>query len=233
MPQILLPPSGGRSTTAAQGQSDVRDDHVFSAALLSSGGQGDVVTFTIPKGQNIPTLRGAAITDTTFGHQLKYSPLTTNMTKAGETGSGIGDVGVRSIAIDVEASPYTAAGAQSTYGAGPLEMADIQNKVSFTLKVGQKEMTKGALRWYGSGGGAGGTLAVATTATTTTLFPALLRNGDAGPRKFRVPIMIERNDTVEGVLNAAGALVFSVTTGIGQPTLVWVNLYSNVRGDVR
>ena len=47
--------------------------------------------------------------------------------------------------------------------------------------------------------------------------------------------MIERTDTLEAIVGVApnSSLTLSTATGTGQPTLVWINLASNVSGDVR
>lgn len=226
MPSMMLPAPVGRSPTAVPGTSDVRDDNVYSAGVLAHGATGQLSLFTIPKGQAIPEIKGTAIAQTTQSHQTNYTDLTTNLNKAGEFGSGVGDASVRAIAINVEAA-YAGG---TAYGAGEREVKEIQSKVSFVFKLGQKEMLKGPAMLFGASGGAEGS--VATTVTATTV--ALVRNGN-GPRRLKIPIAIHRSDTVEGVLAVAGSggLSFTTATGEGQPTLVWVHLFSTIRSDAR
>jgi hypothetical protein len=57
--KLFLPDASLRSPTAVQGTSDMRDENVFSALVLQSGGAGNQTLFTNPRGQAIPSLRGA------------------------------------------------------------------------------------------------------------------------------------------------------------------------------
>lgn len=230
--QALLP-KGIRSATAAPGYNDIRDDEIYSAGVLQYGGQSEMTLFTVPKGQGIPYLRGAAITATTNGWQATYSDLTTNLAKAGELGSAIGDVAVRCIYATIEQAAYSATtGAFNTYGATPWDVQDILEKVYFKLKVGGKTYIQGQLFRFPSGGGAYG--AISTTQTGVSM--GTVGNGMPGKgRPLRFPIVIERTDTLEAIVGVApnSSLALSTTTGTGQPTLLWINLASNVGGDVR
>lgn len=233
--KLVLPANVGRSPTAVPDTSDVRDDNVYSAGVVAHGATGQMSLFTVPKGQTIPELKGSAITATTNDHQTTYTDLTTNLNKAGEVGSGIGDLSVRAIAVDVEPKYFTDAGAaNSSYGAGPRELAEIQAKMSLIFKIGQKEMTKGKLSWYGTAAGIYGDVAISTTLNASTLNAALVRNGTE-PRRFKMPLLIHRSDTIECILQVAGSTGLSFTTqsSLGQPTLVWVQLFSTIRGDAR
>lgn len=233
MSMTALLPRGMRSQTAAPGYDDVRDDEIYSAGLLQHGGQSEISLFTVPKGQAIPYLRGSSITATTNGYQSTYSDLTTNLAKAGELGSGIGDVGVRAIYATIEQASYSATtGAYNTAGATPWDVQDILAKMYLRLKVGQKTYIQGPLFRFPSGGGAQGS--ISTTQTGVSM--GVVGNGIPGRgRPLKMPIMVERSDTLEVVLGVGSnsSLNFSTTTGTGQPTLLWVNLASNVGGDVR
>jgi hypothetical protein len=233
MSMTALLPRGARSQTAAPGYDDVRDDEIYSAGLLQHGGQSEISLFTVPKGQAIPYLRGSSITATTNGYQSTYSDLTTNLAKAGELGSGIGDVGVRAIYATIEQASYSATtGAFNTTGATPWDVQDILAKMYLRLKVGQKTYIQGPLFRFPSGGGAQGS--ISTTQTGVSM--GVVGNGIPGRgRPLKMPIMVERSDTLEVVLGVGSnsSLSFSTTTGTGQPTLLWVNLASNVGGDVR
>lgn len=232
--KLVLPANVGRSPTAVPDTSDVRDDNVYSAGVVAHGAASQLSLFTVPKGQTIPEIKGSAITATTNDHQTTYTDLTTNLNKAGEMGSGIGDISVRAIAVNVEGKYFTDAGAASIYGAGPRELQEIQSKMSFVFKIGQKEMTKGPLMTYGCSGGVYGDASISTTLNASTLNTAFVRNSD-GPRRFKMPILIHRSDTVEALLQVAGTTGLSFTTqsALGQPTLIWVHLFSTIRGDAR
>ena len=230
--QALLP-RGTRSATAAPGYTDVRDDEVYSSGVLQHAGQSDMSLFTVPKGQSIPYLRGSSITATTNGWQTLYSDLTTNLGKAGELGNGIGDIAVRAIFATIEQAGYNAStGAYTTYGATPWDVTDILAKVWLKLKVGQKTYIQGQLFRFPSAGGPVGS--ISTTQTNVSM--GFVNNGVPGRgRPLKMPIVIERTDTLEAVIGVAAnsSLSFSTTTGTGQPTLLWINLASNVGGDVR
>lgn len=229
--QVLLP-KGIRSATAAGGYQDVRDDEVYSAGLLQNGGQSEMTLFTVPKGQGIPFLRGSAITATTNGWQATYSDLTTNLAKAGELGSAIGDIAVRCIYATIEQASYSSTtGAFTTYGACPWDVQDILSKTYLKLKVGGKTYIQGQVFRFPAGGGAYGS--ISTTQTGVSM--GVVGNGMPGKgRPLKLPIVIERTDTLEAIVGVApnSALTLSTTTGTGQPTLLWINLASNVGGDV-
>lgn len=230
--QALLP-KGIRSATAAPGYNDIRDDEIYSAGVLQYGGQSEMTLFTVPKGQSIPYLKGSAITASTNGWQATYSDLTTNLAKAGELGSAIGDVAVRAIFATLEQASYSSTtGAYTTYGATPWDVQDITAKVYFKLKVGGKTYIQGPLFRFPAGGGAVGS--VSTTQTGVSM--GTVGNGMPGKgRPLRFPIVIERTDTLEAIVGVApnSSLTLSTASGTGQPTLLWVNLASNVGGDVR
>lgn len=232
-------PNGGRSVTAAPGYSDFRDDEVYSAGVLQHGGSSQMTLFSIPKGQAIPSLKGSTITTTAQPHQQLYSDLTTNLNKAGELGNGIGDIAVRKIHLTVEQAGYTqSSGVPLAFGATAKQLFEINSKCFFKLTVGQKDQIKGPLYRFGSGGGVYGNPGVATTATTTTVISTIASNGVPGPggRVLKMPINVARSDTLEAQIGVAAnaSLTFQDSASAdGQPTLVWVNLVSNVRADVR
>lgn len=229
--KLLLPDASFRSNTAVPDQADLRDENVYSACVLQHGASGQTQLFSVPKGQAIPRLSGAGITVPTSAHQVTYTELTTNITQAGQLGSALGDSSVRGIGIELE-NAYAAAGALNTYGAGQQEVAEILGKCFFQLRIGGKKQIEGPLKYFPSPGGLNG--AVSTTATTSTV--SFVNNGFPGSyRRLRLPIMVGRTDTVEGTVGIAGgtALVFSVTSGIGQPVLVGCSLMSLIKGDAR
>lgn len=233
MPEaIILPDPRFRSNTAQPDVSDGRDENNFSAIVVGHGGAGQQKAFTVPQGQAIPRLVGAGIAPTA-AHQLTHSELTTNFTKAGEAGSAIGDFAVRAIGITFENGYYDGSGVLNTsYGMGQQEVNEVLSKTFFQLKIAGKKQIEGATFMFPASGAAYGGMATTETGVTVSA----LNNGWPGSmRKLKIPILVGRTDTVEGVFGVAGSssLVFSTTTGIGQSSLVWFNLYSIVGGDVR
>ena len=210
----------------------MRDENVFSALVVQHGGAGQQKVFTVPQGQAIPRLAGSGITVPTSNHQVTYTELTTNLTKAGELGSSIGDAALRGIGITIENAYYDSSGVLNTYGAGQQEVAEILGKTFFQLKIAGKKQIEGAAWMFPAHGGTYGSLS--TTETEVTV--SQLGNGAPGRgRALKLPILVARNDTLEGNYGVAGgdSLTFSVTSGIGQPCLVYFSLLATVKGDVR
>jgi hypothetical protein len=233
----LVLPSAVRSPTAVPGKSDMRDENIYSAVVVAHGGSTQNKVFTVPQGQNIPQIRGAAIAPAQ-PHHLVHSDLTTNITQAGQLGSGIGDCSFRAIGITIENAPYPAAAGAGgvaslgAYGAGPTEMAEILNKTAFEFKVGGKSQSKGAAFMYPSVGGLWGSFTTTGAATSA----GITQNGWPGnPRRLKIPILAGRTDVLEGILSLGNgaSYVFSTTAGAGQETLIWVVLLTLVKGDVR
>lgn len=237
--QIILPDPRFRSPTAVGDKSDGRDENIYSALVIAHGGAGQQKVFTVPQGQQIPRLVGAGIAPTA-AHQLTHSELTTNLSKAGEAGSAIGDFAIRGLGITFENAWYDAngiingqaGGANTGYGMGQQEVYDTLSKTFFQLKIAGKKQIEGATFMFpATGAGYGG---IATTEATVTV--SSLNNGWPGSsRKLKLPILVARTDTIEGVFGVASSssLVFSATTVTGQSSLVWFNLHSIVGGDVR
>lgn len=229
---MYMPDGRFRSPTAVPGKADVRDDHVYSSIVLAHGGTGQQKIFTNPQGQAIPTLKGAAITVAQV-HQLTYTEITTNLTQAGQLGSAVGDASIRAIGISIEQAGYNpVGGAVNAWGATQMEAADIASKVFFQFKIASKVQIMGPVWAFPAAGGVFGSMA--TTANNVT--QGLVANGPNGlPRKLKLPILVARTDTLEGVVGVAGAasLAFSTTTGAGQASLLTVMLFALVKGDVR
>jgi hypothetical protein len=232
----LILPSAIRSPTAVPGKSDMRDENVYSSLVVAHGGSQLTKIFSVPQGQTIAAMKGSSIT-IAAAHHLTHSDLTTNITQAGQLGSGIGDASFRAIGITIEQAPiFNAAlsgqGSIATYGAGPQETADILCKTFFEFKVGGKSQSKGAVFMYPSVGGLFGYVNANASATTS----GVLQNGWPGtPRKQKIPILAGRTDVIEGLVGLGNgtSYVFGLTTGGGQETLVFVTLLTLVKGDVR
>jgi hypothetical protein len=230
MSRLLLPDNRSTSATAVAGKGDVRSENLFSSLVMGHGGSTPQKVFTVPQGQAIPRLMGAGIAPTAT-HQLVHNELTTNFNKAGEAGSAFGDFTIKQINIHVEQAYYDGSGVLNTYGAGQQETMEILHKTYFQLKISGKKYIEGPTFMFPTLGGAHG--AVSTTETGVTV--SALTNGwpGAGRRLGKFPILVERTDSIEGVVGTGGTLAFSVTTGVGQSTLCWYNLDVVVRGDVR
>lgn len=231
--KLFLPDASLRSPTAVQGKSDMRDENVFSALCLQSGGAGNQTLFGNPRGQQIPGLRGAAIAVTPNPHQATYTELTTNITQSGQLGSSIGDASFRSIGIVIENAYYTpGTGAMNSYGGGQQEIAEILAKTFFQIRIGGKLQVQGPAHAFPASGGLYGS--IATTGNAATV--AAVGNGWPGSmRRLKLPILVARTDTVEATYGVAGgsSLLFSTPATPGQPTLVWVNIHALVKGDAR
>lgn len=233
MASFVLPDNRNRSSTALDGKSDMRDENLYSSLVVTHGGSGQQKIFTVPQGQTIPQMKGSSINATTNAHQLTYSDLTTNLTKAGEFGSGIGDVAVRNVGLTLEQAGYTlSSGAQAAFGAGAQEVPDVIAKTHFKLTIAGKDQIQGPMFTFPAGGGVWGSVSTSGNAATV----AFAQNGaGTGSRKLAIPILIARNDTVQGTVSTgnSAAYAFSVTSGAGQPCLLWCTLKCHVRGDVR
>jgi len=232
-PRMLVPTPVFRSPTAMGGKSDFRDEMVYSALLLQHGGAGQQKLFTIPQGQQIPFLRGAGITASANAHQTTYTETTTNLGKAGELGSGIGDAAIRAIGITIETAAVTlATGVPRAFGATQFEVSDILAKSFVQLKVGNKPQITGPVWGFPAAGGAMGSISTTGNAATASI----ASNGWVGSlRRLKIPIPVARNDALEAVYGVAGgaSLAFSNTATDGQPCLLWIMTYCNVGGDVR
>lgn len=237
--QLYFPDASLRSPTAVPGRSDIRDMHIYSALVAQHGGAGNTTIFGVTRGQPIPRLAGAGITVPTSAHQVNYTELTTNILQSGQFGSSIGEASIRAIGIDIENAyvagsvhGVAAAGDLNTYGAGQQEINEILAKMFLQFKVGGKLQNEGPLRYYPAAGGPTG----AVSSTGNSVVVSALSNGlPATYRRLKAPILIARTDTVEATIGVAGgdSLAFSVTTGIGQPVLVWCNLLAATKGDAR
>lgn len=225
-------PAGPRSATAVSGVTDRRDENIYSAAVLQSTGGGPVSMFTVPKGGAIPALQGT-VTATANAWQTKYSDTTTNLEKAGELGDGIGDAAIRGIALHLEPNGVLANATVTAYGAGQLEQADCERKLSFELRVSKKPMFKAPYFALPSVGGALVSNLGATAATTSL---STATNGRPGAiRRLITHIMVSRRDTLEGVIATGNSsvLLFRSSASDGIPTLLWCILPASVRGDAR
>lgn len=228
---LYMPDGRLRSATAVPGKSDVRDDMIYSAVVLAHGGAGVQKSFTVPQGQAIPSLKGSTITLAQAHHTL-FTEATTNVAQAGQLGAAIGDASVRSIGLRLEAAPVKQDGSVDTYGATQQELAEVTSKVYFQFKIAGKIQTQGPVPSFPANGGIFGSLAV----TASGAARSLATNGALGvPKKLKLPILISRTDTIEGVVGVAGsaALVFRTTTGEGAASLLMVELQALVKGDVR
>lgn len=228
---MYFPDGRFRSPTAVPGKAAIRDEHVYSAVVLAHGGSGSTKIFKNPQGQTIPSLKGSSIT-VAQAHQITYTEVTTNLDKAGELGSALGDAAIRAIGLTLEQVGYGLAGAVNTWGATPLEVADVASKCYFQFKNSASIQIQGPIWSFPSAGGLFG----AVTSTANAVTQGILNNGAMGmSRRLKVPILVARNDSLEGVVGVAGSssLVFSTTTGAGQASLLTCMMYVLTKSDVR
>jgi hypothetical protein len=226
--KVLVPDASFRSPTAVPGKSDMRDENIYSALIVSHGANGQTTVFTVPRGQTIPIL-GNGVAQ---AHQRTYTELTTNISQAGQLGAAIGDASIRKIGITIESAYYDASGAINTYGAGQQEVNEILAKCYFQLRIAGKLQIQGPAMFFPSSGHAFG--AISTSETTVTA--AVMNTGHPGVlRALKLPILVGRTDTVEGTFGVAGGatLAFTNTSTPYQPCLVWFNIHALVKGDAR
>jgi hypothetical protein len=226
--KVLLPDASFRSPTAVPGKSDMRDENIYSAVVVSNAANGQTTVFTVPRGQNIPVL-GTGVAQ---AHQRTFTELTTNISQAGQLGAAIGDASLRRIGISIENGYYDASGVLNTYGAGQQEVNEILSKTFFQLRIAGKLQIQGPTSFFPASGGAFGSISTTESAVTVSA----LGNGWPGQlRGLKIPILVGRTDTVEGVFGVAGgaSLAFSVSGAPAQPCLMWFNIHALVKGDAR
>jgi len=236
--ELLLLDARNRSSTAVDDKADMRDENIYSSIVVGFGGAGTQKLFTVPQGQAIPRLVGAGVAPTA-AHLLTHDVHSTNLTKAGEAGSALGDFSIRAIGVGFESGWYDDEGVLNTYGMGQQEVMEMQSKTFFRLLIAGKKQIEGSIDMFPAYGGVYGGISTTTTAVTVST----VTNGWPGTNRRlhrKLPILVSRTDTIEGVLGvAAGAtLTFSVAgtpqePSVGQCSLVRCNLTSNVKGDVR
>lgn len=231
MPQMLFPDPRGRSPTAAPGQSAGRDENIYSAIVVGHGGAGTQKLFTVPEGQAIPRLVGAGIVPTAQ-HMLNHTKLTTNLGKAGEVGSAIGELSIRSIGVGFEQAYYDSSGVLNTYGTGQQEQAELMAKTFIIFRISGTKQIEGPTSFFPTPGALfGGSASTANNKTVT-----FMNNGwPNGGRRLKLFLPAGRADQIEAEFGTGGGvtLTFSVTSGVGQSSLLWCNLWCGVMADVR
>lgn len=224
--KMLLPDASFRSPTAVEGKSDMRDENIYSAVVVSDGANGQTTVFTVPKGQTIPLLGNG----TAAAHQRTFTELTTNISQAGQLGAAIGDASVRRIGIGYETAWYDASGVQNTFGMSQREVSEVNSKCFFQLRIAGKLQIQGPVQFFPSSGGVFGSISTTESAVTV----AQVNNGWPGQlRGLKIPVLVGRTDTVEGIFGIAGGASLSFTTSNGNPSLVWFNLHALIKGDAR
>lgn len=231
MPQMLFTDPRFRSPSAAAGQSGGRDENIYSSLVLGTGASGTNKMFTVPEGQQIPRLMGAGIAPTAQ-HQLTMTKLNTNLGKAGEVGSAIGELSIRSIGIGFETAYYATGGALNTYGMGQQEVSETMAKTYLIFRISGTKQIEGPTQFFPAPGAVFGSIAATTNNQTT----AFVNNGwPGGGRRLKVFLPAARTDQLEVEFGTAGgvSLTFSVGSGVGQSSLVWCNMWCGVMADVR
>jgi hypothetical protein len=231
MPQMLFTDPRMRSPSAAAGLSGGRDENIYSAIVVGHGGAGTQKMFTVPEGQAIPRLVGAGIAPTAQ-HLLNHTKLTTNLGKAGEVGSAIGELSIRSIGVGFESAYYDVNGALNTYGMGQQEVFEMLSKTFLIFRISGTKQIEGPTSFFPTPGNAFGALATTENSVTVS---ALSNGWPGGGRRLKVFLPAARTDQLEVEFGTAGgvSVSFSATTGVGQSSLVWCNLWCGVMADVR
>lgn len=232
MPQMLFTDPRFRSPSAASGQSGGRDENIYSCLVAGYGGSGTQKMFTVPEGQTIPRLVGAGIAPTAQ-HLLTMTKLNTNLGKAGEVGSAIGEISIRSIGIGFEQAYYNANGGLNTYGFGQQEVMETLSKTFLIFRISGTKQIEGPTSFFPAPGGASGSTATTANAVGSQ---TILTNGWPGQgRRLKVFLPAARTDQLEVEFGTAGgvSLNYSVNNGVGQCSLIWCNLWCGVMADVR
>ncbi len=229
--QMLFPDPRLRSPTAVPGKSGGRDENIYSSIVVGYGGAGTQKLFTVPEGQAIPRLVGSGIAPTAQ-HLLNHTKLTTNLGKAGEVGSAIGELSIRSIGIGFEQGYYSSTGVLNTYGYGQQEAAETMAKTFMIFRISGTKQIEGPTNFFPAPGALFG--AVSTTRNNSSV--NFLNNGwPGGGRRLKVFLPAARTDQLEVEFGTGGGvtLTFSVASGVGQSSLVWCNLWCGVMADAR
>lgn len=232
MSQFIVPSPDFRSPAAAPDQSGMRDDQVYSAVCVGNGATGSVNAFAQGQGGQIQSI-GSTTNQQAF--QKTFSLATTNLSQSGVVGSNIGDIGIREIGLNVQPAFYKVAAnvtAQSLYGAGPQEVTEILNKMSYQLNLINKPMQQGPLFAFPAVGGPTGGYAVSMfAAAAATNLVGLQTNGTPGrPRKLEVVLVLARIDTIQAIFTVAGG--DSLTFSADCPSLIWNTFLCNVAADL-
>jgi len=228
---MLFPDPRFRSPTAASGQSGGRDENIYSSLVVGFGGSGTQKIFTVPEGQSIPRLMGAGIAPTAQ-HLLTMTKLNTNLGKAGEVGSAIGELSIRSIGIGFETGYYDTNGVLNTYGMGQQEVSEMMAKTFLIFRISGTKQIEGPTTFFPAPGAVFGS----ASSTKNNAINAFLNNGwPNGGRRLKVFLPAARTDQLEVEFGTAGgvSLNFSVNSGVGQSSLVWCNMWCGVMADVR
>jgi hypothetical protein len=235
----IMFPKTAMSATAAKGKVSIIHDVIFSSIVVAYGGSSQQKLFTVPQGQSILAMKGSTMT-ITEAHQTTHTEMTTSQEKAGELGTGIGDVSVRGISVVFEAAPplydSTNKGSFATYGATPQEVAEALSKMYMQFKIGGVIASQGPLWVFPQFNGFSGGMSISSTKNDAVKVTGFGSNGPmAGWPRKRIPLQIARNDTIAAVVNTANgaSLVHSVSSTPGQPYLLYCCLDSLIRGDVR
>ena len=234
MARSMLPGTKFRSQTAAQNIGDICDKVIYSSIVAGHGGGAPAKAFTVPQGQAIARMMGSGIAPTE-AHHLIHDYHSTNMEKAAEVAGSIGSAAVRGISVQLEVAKPLPATLFGTFGATPQDVCDFLSKVFCQFRIGGKDMISGPVTIFPSQGGPNGSTSIAVG----PLFTGSMTNGSnisAGQgRRLKIPIQVDQTDIISMVFQGGNGatLVFAVTSGVGQATLVTTLLSAFTRGEVR
>jgi hypothetical protein len=232
MARSFFPAPKFRSNTALPGYGNVADKTIYSSIVAGHGGGAAQRAFTVGISGAIVRFMGAGIAPTE-AHHLLHDYHSTNLEKPSEVAGSIGDARIRGISVKLETARPLAAGGFGTYGMTPADVCEFLSKVYCKLFVGGNEQIVAPVDHFPAAGGPQGVVFTAAAATAT----GMASNGNSllGGRKLKVAIPLGQTDLVSMQFSCGNGatLTFSVTTGVGQASLVTTYLSAFTRGDVR
>ena len=145
----------------------------------------------------------------------------------------IGNSRIRGISVQCEVARPLAAGSFGTYGMTPADLCEFLAKVYCKFYIGGNEEIVAPVSHFPAMGGPAGTVFCAAAATAT----GVLTNGSSmvGGRKLKIALPLGQTDLVSMAFACGNGstLTFSVTSGVGQSSLVTTFLSVFAKKDVR
>lgn len=246
----MIAPQPQTSSTAVAGKTDALDRAVYSAVVVAQGAQGELVAFSNSTGQPIQSRLPSGLPATALPAFMQtHSDATTNLTEPSRPGASLGELGVRAIGVNIQASfqPSTSypGGATPTipttpgaYGSTADDLLEITGKMSLEFKISNKQYDIGPLWSYPAIGGVSGSAAASQygqNPATANVY-SLAQNTLGQRRNYIAPIQIARNDNIKALLKVAAGdtLLLGLNTQYHyQPTLLTVVMMCNAFGDLR
>jgi hypothetical protein len=232
MARSYFPKPTNRSNTALPGQGSISDKTIYSSIVAAQGGSSAARAFTTAQSAAIVRFMGSGIAPTE-AHHLLNDWHSTNLEKPSEVAGSIGDARIRGISVQCEVAGPLNAGSFTTYGMTPQDLCEFLSKVYCKFYIGGNEEIVAPVSHFPAAGGPAGTVFCAAAATTS----GMATNGSSmvGGRKLKIALPLGQTDLVsmQFACGNGSSLVFFVTTGVGQSSLVTTFLSVFARKDVR